>query len=329
MKIQLRQGTDSFKLTAQSFKRAYLLIQSVGDAPASVPTTQDVNLSNLNITIELHQQGETYLTSFNGVAPAVLGALKSKNPQSVVAQNWDATGVSLQGNVVPVATGTPFVNEVYIPLLWDGYNLKEGDYCKFTTTTIGGFFGGANSNNSSFYIIVEEGLDVNQVDVNIPVYYPITIDKTNPQFNESMVSEIYVLNSVPTYSLNIQPFRSIEVRSKEVNDAFDLYTLETLSNVYGYGRFFDYGSNQIYNFEPSRLSDVLINLDVNTSVVTNGANWLFVSRVCANEEVAKNAIERSERINFAKANQVGLTRGISSAPRSAMERIKWNKKYGR
>jgi hypothetical protein len=325
MKIQLRQGTDSFKLSAQSFKRAYLLIQSVGDSPTSTPTTSDVNLSNLNITIELHQQGDTYLTSFNGVAPALLGALKSKNQESVLSQGWGVTGTTLRGNIVPTVTGSAFVNEVYIPLLWDGYNLKADDYVKFTTTTINGFFGGANSNNSSFYIVVEEGLDVNQIDVNVPVYYPITIDKTNPQFNESMVSEIYLLNSVPTYDLSVQPFRSIEVRSKEVNDAFDLYTLETLCNVKGYGRFFDLGSNEIYNFEPSRISDCLINLDVNTSVVTNGANWLFISRVCANEEVAKNAIERAEKINFAKASQVGLTK----AGRVPMSQIKYNKKYGR
>ena len=308
MKIQLRQGTDSFKLNAQSFKRAYLLIQSVGDTPTSAPSTSDINLNNLNVTIELHQQGETYLTSFNGVAPTLLGALKSKSTLSVSALNFATNGTSCLGVQVPTATGQGFVSEVYIPLLWDGYNLKDDDYVKFTTTTIGGFFGGNNTQNSSFYIIVEEGLDVNQVDINIPVYYPITIDKTNPQFNESLASEIYLLNSVPNYTFNVQPFRSIEVRSKEVNDAFDLYTLETLSNVYGFGRSFDGGCNQIYNFEPSRLSDVLINLDVNTANVTNGANWLFVSRVCANELVAKNAIDRAERINMAKAHQVGLGR---------------------
>lgn len=310
MKIQLRQGTDSFKLTAQSFKRAYLLIQSVGDGGSSAPSTNDINLNNLNVTVELHQSGETYLTSFNAVAPTVLGAMKSKNPNSVSAIGFNANGTSCRGNVVSSATGN-YVNEVYVPLLWDGYVLGEQDYVKITTTTIQGLFGGSNTSNSSFYIVVEEGAEVNQLDVNIPVYYPITIDKTNPQFNEELASELYLINSVPSYTFETQPFRSIEIRSNHLNDAYDLYTLETLSNVYGYGRSKDFGSNLIFNVEPSRLSHVLVNMDVNVANVTNGANWLFISRVCSNEMVAHNAIIRQEKFNTRKAIQSGLIKQTS------------------
>lgn len=308
MKIQLRQGSESHTIKAQSFKRAYLLIQSVGDTALSVPSTSDIDLTKINVTLELNQGGRLYTSSFNGVAPACVGAMKQRAFESVDSLNFASSGLTCQGQFVEPAGVNPFINNVYIPLLWGGYNVKGDDYFKIIVNTNPGFFGGANTNSSSFYLVTEESTDVNQIDVNIPYYYPITIDKTNPQFSEKACSEIYLINSAP-YSFATQPFQSIEVRSKYVNDRFDNYTLETLSRELGEGRKFDKGCNQVYNVEPSTLEDVQINLDVNTAVVVNGAQWLFVSRTGFSVELLEKATEREHKINVSKA----IARGVSFA----------------
>lgn len=314
MKIQLRQGSESHTIKAQSFKRAYLLIQSVGNTATDAPTTADINLSQLNITIELYQGDKLYTSSFNGVAPVALGAMKQRAFGSVGSLNWASSGLTCQGQFVQNnGSGNVFLNNVFVPLLWGGYNIKGDDYLKVIVNTNPGFFGGANTNASSFYLVTEESTDVNQLDVNIPYYYPITIDKTNPQYSESACSEIYLINTAP-YSFATQPFQSIEVRSKYVNDRFDNYTLETLSLELGEGRNFDYGCNEIYNVEPSTLEDVQINLDVNTSVVVNGAQWLFVSRTGFSTALLEKAVERETKINVSKAISRGVNFGSKPIP---------------
>ena len=316
MKIQLRQGSESHTIKAQSFKRAYLLIQSVGNTPTDAPTTLDINLSQLNITLELYQGDKLYTSSFNGVAPVALGAMKQKLFESVRSVNFDASGLTCQGQFVQTnGAGNVYLNNVYVPLLWGGYNVKGDDYLKVIVNTNPGFFGGANTNASSFYLVTEESTDVNQLDVNIPYYYPITIDKTNPQFSESACSEIYLINTAP-YTFATQPFQSVEVRSKFVNDRFDNYTLETLSREIGEGRQYDLGCNEVYNVEPSTLEDVQINLDVNTAVVVNGAQWLFVSRTGFSTAILEKAVERETKINVSKA----IARGVSFGSKPLMPR---------
>jgi len=322
MKIQLRQGSESHTIKAQSFKRAYLLIQSVGNTATDSPTTADINLSQLNITIELFQGNKLYTSSFNGVGPVALGALKQKAFGSVSSVGFASSGLTCQGQFVQNnGGGNVFLNNVYVPLLWGGYNVKGDDYLKIIVNTNPGFFGGANTNSSSFYLVTEESTDVNQIDVNIPYYYPITIDKTNPQFSESACSEIYLLNTAP-YSFATQPYQSIEVRSKYVNDRFDNFTLETLSLDLGEGRNFDGGCNEVYNVEPSTLEDVQINLDINTAVVANGAQWLFVSRTGFSTELLEKASEREHKINVSKA----IARGVSFATKP-MVRGSLSKRY--
>lgn len=309
MKIQLRQGSESHTIKAQSFKRAYLLIQSVGNLPTDNPTDLDIDLSKLNITLELFQGNQLYTSSFNGVAPVAVGSMKQRAFESVSSLDFSASGLACRGQVVQANDGVSnvYLNNVYVPLLWGGYNIKDDDYFKVIVNTNPGFFGGANTSASSFYLVTEESTDVNQIDVNIPYYYPITIDKTNPQFSEHACSEIYLINTA-AYTFATQPFQSIEVRSKYVNDRFDNYTLETLSRDLGEGRSFDLGCNEVYNVEPSTLEDVQINLDINTAVVVNGAQWLFVSRTGYSTILLEKAVDRETRINTNKA----ISRGVSS-----------------
>jgi len=306
MKIQLRQGAESYTLKATSFKKAYILIQSVGNLPADAPTLSDINLSNINVTMELHQAGTTVTTSFNGVGPAIYGALKQQDPTSVFGLGFNTAGTACRGQVIQAnGAGKVYLNNLAVPLLEGGYMLKNEDYIKININTTPGFFGGLNNVSSSFYLVTEEALDIQQVDINLPYYYPITIDKTNPQFSQKACSEIYLLNSAP-YSFATQPYQSIEVRSKYVNETFDNFTLETKSHVEGYGRIADGGSNKIYDVEPSALEDVQINLNVNTSLVTNGANWLFVSRTDFSSPLLMRAQAHNEAVLIKKARARGL-----------------------
>ena len=302
MKIQLRQGSETQTLKAQSFKKAYILIQSVGNAVNVPATTSDIDLTKINISIEICQEDVFAVSSFNGVAPTVLGALKQMNVNSVDSVNFAVSGLTCQGQEIQVAsTTTKSLNNVYIPILYGGYILNGSDYIKINVNTNPGFFGAGVSNTSSFYLVTEESLDITQPDVNIPYYYPITIDKINPQFSEKSASEIYLINSLPTYTFATQPFNSIEIRSKYVNDRFDNFTLETKSSQDGNGRTTDFGSNKIYVVEPSTLEDLQVNLDVDTTLVTNGAQWLYFSRTCVSKEMTSKAISHARKVNQRKA----------------------------
>lgn len=307
MKIQLRQGSETQTLKATSFKKAYILIQSVGNVAGVPATTKDIDLSKINISLEVSQENVFAVSSFNGVGPAVLGALKQKDVTSFASVLFGTNCLTCAGQEIQVGAG-PLVslNNVYLPLLEGGYNLTGSDYIKINVNTNPGFFGPGVSNTSSFYLVTEEGMDITQPDVNIPYYYPITIDKVNPQFSEKAASEVYLLNSNPIYDFATQPFNSIEVRSKYVNDRFDNFTLETKCKQDGEGRNFDGGSNLIYAVEPSTLEDLQVNLDVDTANVINGAQWLYFRRTCLSNAITSKAISHERKINSRKAMSRGF-----------------------
>ena len=136
MKIQLRQGSETQTLKAQSFKKAYILIQSVGNSVNVPATTADIDLSKINISIEISQEDVFAVSSFNGVAPVVLGALKQTNVESLKSVNFATTGLTCQGQEIQAASSSAkSLNNVYIPILYGGYILNGSDYIKINVNT--------------------------------------------------------------------------------------------------------------------------------------------------------------------------------------------------
>lgn len=291
MKTQLRIGSDSKKFQATSFKRAYLLVQSIPNVVGVYGAT-DLDLTKLRTTIEVNQANIKDSTSFDAVGPVTLGAQKSDNVNYL--QNIRLGNTTCQGEFQGDSLLT-----LEIPLLWGGYVLKGSDSITFNIDIIPGFFGTNVDLASSVYLVLEQDADIVQTDVNLPVYYPVTSDKSSPSFNEKAVSECWFLdssgNDYTTSALN-----SLEFRSSFINDRYDSVTMAQLRSTNMHQTTIKM-CNKFYSVEPSAITDVEINLDVVTANIVTGCQFLFVSRVCMSEVLTKRAVKHVQKVNRKKA----------------------------
>ena len=299
MKTQLRIGSDQKTITSMSFKRAYLLIQKVPNV-AGTSSSLDLDLTKLRSSIDISQAGVKDSSSFDAVAPTVLGALKSANSTALASIGFDSGGLSCEG--VESSSNTLFTLEV--PLLCGGYIFKGDDTVTFNIDIIPGFFSSDCDNGSSVYLVIEPDSDITQIDINLPVYYPITQDKNSPSFNEKACSEVYLLDSA-RYKFNTCPFQSIEIKSQYVNDRFDSVTMEQ-KRYKDLNQVGVHGNSVLSSVEPSSLTDVELNLGVNVSNVVTGAQFCYVSRVVTSTTMLKRAIVHNKKVASRKAMRRGL-----------------------
>lgn len=310
MKQQLRLGSESIKVVNKSFGRAYILFQLVADTGAGSDDSTNLDLSKVRVSIDLKQSGIRETSSFNAVAPVGLGRLKAISANYTNALNIDtATGVTCQGAYIADNGAGVNYRNVQVPLLWGGYNLHADDVITFNIDQIPGLYNTACANASTAYLVIEEANDVVQTDINLPYYYPITADKNSPSFTLKGASEIMLVSNTAKGTLSDSIFTSAEVRSTHVNDRFDLYTLAQLR----YDKCVDlsaivYESTNIYNVEPSALSDVQVDLAVNTTSVVDGAQFLFCSKVLFSGEMANRAVAHHSALQSHKLRLRGLGR---------------------
>lgn len=299
MKTQLRIGSDQKRISAMSFKRAYLLVQKVPNVAGTSAST-DLDLTKLRCSIDIEQGSVKDSTSFDAVAPVVLGALRSANSTALSSIGFDNGGLTCEG--VASSSNTLFTLEV--PLLHGGYIVKREDVITFNIDIIPGFFSSDCDANSSVYLVIEPDSDISQIDVNLPVYYPITQDKNSPSYNENQVSEVYLIDSA-RYTYANAPFQSIEVKSQYVNDRFDTVTLEQ-KRYADLNQVGSHGNSLISNVEPSALCDVELNLGVNTTNVVTGAQFVYVSRCITGADITQRAIKHNKKVTMRKAQLRGL-----------------------
>lgn len=310
MKQQLRLGSESIKVVNKSFGRAYILFQIVADTAVGPDDSTNLDLSKVRISIDLKQGGVRETSSFNAVAPVGLGRLKTISSNFSNAINIDtATGVTCQGQYIGDNGAGVFYRNIQVPLLWGGYNLHSDDVITFNIDQIPGLYNATCSNASTAYLVIEEANDVVQSDINLPYYYPITADKNSPSFTLKGASEIMLISNTIKGNFADSIFTALELRSNSVNDRFDLYTLAQLR----YDRAIDlsaplYESTNVYNVEPSALSDVQVDLAVNTSSVVDGAQFLFTSKVLFVGEMAHRAMAKHNEISLKKQKLRGLLR---------------------
>ena len=303
MKQQLRIGTNSINLKGQAFGQAYLLVQGVGTAAL---TNVDFLLANLRIRIDLQQSNLKDSTSFNAVGPLHKGAIDYQNPAYLTDLGLAVNGQTLRGKLL---TGSTTQSSFTIPLLNGGYILRDEDYINFVIEVLPSFFSANSSNASSVNLVIEADNDIEQADVNLPVYEPITTDRQSPAFSYDSCSEVSLINAVTNYTFATDPFSSIEVRSKHLADTLDSFTLfdkrvnqstQTAIN----------GSTVVYRLEPSTIDSVQVNLNVVTANVVSGSQFLFISKTLFSPILAVKAIAHSEKVQSRKMMVRGITQKL-------------------
>lgn len=303
MKQQLRIGSNPIVLSGTSFGRAYLLVQGVG---AAAITNTDFNLNYLRTQIEISQAGIKDSTAFNAVGPVTralnelpytTGPVASGAPFFPYCPNWNvaANGQTLGGvSTIP----TNLTSVFYVPLLEGGYSLKGDDYIRFNIDVLPTFFSANVTSGSSVYLVTEEANGIVQTDVNIPVYEPITTDKQSPAFSYDAVSICQFLNAVETnpeaWNYSSDPLQAVDFRSQFVTEQFDVQTLYAKNLVSASNPLTN--SHTIYSVEPSALWDAYIGLAINTTNVTIGSQFLYVSKVLTGSSLLNRAVAHEEKI---------------------------------
>lgn len=298
MKVQLRTGNNPLTLKGQSFQRAYLLIEGVG---AAALTNTDFNLVNLRSTITVKQAGVEGTTSFNAVGPTIKNYLDSKDPSAYANVSFAATGTTCRG---VLRGGTTTQCTIQIPLLEGGTILKGEDCIDLNVEVLTGLFSANVSTNSYVYLVTEEANGIAQTDINLPRYEPIDNSRQQVSFSYDGASEIYLLNSA-AYSATTNPFTSCEVRSAYVNDRFDAATMDAL-RPYRIDVTANHGNTKLFAVEPNALYDVQINASIATSLVTAGANFIYVNTVLTGKYLTVRGIAQANKIQKRNLQKRGL-----------------------
>jgi hypothetical protein len=305
MKQQLRIGSNPIRLKGDSFGRAYLLVDGVG---ASTLVNTDFSLANLRIQLEVSQAGVKDGTAFNAVGPFIKGLLDNQDPTA-----WTNAGLanSVQTLRGILRAGSTTQSTFIVPILDGGYILKGDDYINFNIDILPAFYSANVTDSSAIYLVTEEANGIVQADVNIPIYEPITTDRQSPSYTYDGVSEVSLINSVNNYTLATNPFQSIGVKSSYVNDTFDNATLDSLRYL-RIRQSATHGCSKIYNVEPDALHNVELNLAINTTLVTAGSQFVYVSKVITTPNLALRAIHHADKIATRNAEKQGLGHLISN-----------------
>jgi len=298
MKVQLRSGNNPITLKGQSFQNAYLLIEGVG---AAALTNTDFLLTNLRATINLSQAGVQGATSFNAVGPVAKYCLDAKDPSTWTNMSWNPSGTTVRG---VLRGGTTTQCTIKVPILEGGYILRGDDCCDLNIEVLTGLFSANVSANSYVYLVTEEANGIVQTDINLPRYEPVDNSRQQVAFSYDGASEIYLINTAP-YSATTNPFTSVEVRSAYVNDRFDAGTLDSLRSV-RIATTANQGSSILYSVEPNALYDVQVNSSINTSLVTTGANFIYVNLVISGRTLVARAAAHSRKIQKRNLVKRGL-----------------------
>lgn len=307
MKRQLRNdGSEAVLIQGSTFKKMYLQITTVGTGYV-VPTSKDIDLTKIRIGLQLNQHGKDISSSFNAVGPTALGTLKNKNFFGADNVGFDVNGLTCSGKQLQATDGSTinFQNLLVIPILFNGMSLTDSDSLTVQVDLLSGLFALGNAtDDSKVYLVTEEGADVEQLDLELPVFYPLTIDKQSPAFNEESVSEIAIVSSCPSVSTLDFPINAIDVKSLYVNERFDYVTLRSKQIIDQ----FELASNNvsICDSHPSTLDKVEINLDVDTTKLHTGNEFLYVMRSKHNAKLANRAINHRRKVTNMKAKTRGL-----------------------
>lgn len=298
MKRQIRlNSTESFVLEQQSFTSAYILLE--GFYGVTTPLNTFIDLSKIRITIAAEQSGQKVNSSFNGVGPMLLNSVKTLEFDYLTSIDINTSKTTALGMKIGNSK-----TQIILPLFDNGVVLNPGDSLRIDVDTLDGLFNVLydTTQQSKCYLVTEESTDVVQMDLCVPVYYPITNEKQSPAFSEKACSEIVLLSTakaLDTTFLDNNCFNNIDVQSKFYNQSYDASTLYARTKINSIN---DEGYNlPVAMLYPSTIEDVNLNLDVITANVVTGCQFLYVKRHCYSAVKLEQSIERTERINLSKA----------------------------
>lgn len=308
MKQQIRGiGNEEFKFSNQNIKRSYIIVHTIGNAVNVAPSQKDIDLSKLRISLTLEQYGKSLSSSFNAIAPAIKGAMDDKSG-SVADLGFFTNGLTCSGiNIVPEDVAVKQESYLVIPLVQTPIIVKGDDCFKVSIDILSGFFGTTVDADSKVYIVTEDGTDLNQLDMELPFYYPMTTDKQYINYSFQGVSEISLIDSGSSASKSDLAFTSIDIQSAHYNERFDQVDLFALNQMDQLGT----PSERLLNFpvtrvNPSSLVDVKLSVSVDTTLVTTNNQFLHVQQTIANHGVSARSLSINTKVLRRKAMRRGL-----------------------
>jgi len=300
---QLLNGTETVPLLNRSIRKAYLQIeyQHVDDA-----TTQGVNLSACNISVEVSQRGVNKNVNFQALpAYSRYQAYEASiNGSNVI--NPILPSVCVLGDVIDertVGADSIVTRQLIVPILDFPYVLNGDDKINLTVQQLSGLFGAGNT-SSIVYLCVEDGTDLTQEAIILPTFVPITDNRTDVSEDLSMTNEVALIGTgVSTLSTSLNPFTSATIRSLHYNDEMTVTQLmrkaidiNIRANAINYF--------PVFKKDGLYLKQAVINLSVNTSLVVAGATWLFYNSITPNPMLMERALLARQRHDSSKINDL-------------------------
>lgn len=312
MKTQIQNlGTDEIIIRNRSVKRSYLVIHAVAESVATALTSSAIGLDSIRIDLKLDQAGKSIKSSFNAAPSVVRSVVNGTESGSAILMNGD--GKHCRGSVVKINTiSTAEEAVLVVPLTDTPIILKGRDQLCINIDLLSGHFGTECDATSKVYLVYEDGSDLNQFDMVLPVYKPITSEKNDGVISAKMLSQFMVIDTVNTTTLNYTKscVNSVEIDSKYYKERHDqIGMVADKINEKGHSDALKDGCNyDLLNIYPSALESVSINYSVDTSKVVSGTQYLYYLAHEANTAIAKKGQERVVKVHNLKLRSRGVLR---------------------
>lgn len=311
MKKQLVNNStqDTIVLEKGTFGRTYLVIHAINNTNNTENDPTAIELKNIRFNLELTQAGKTISSAFNAVGPAALSVLQGQNV-SPAAYSFASDGTSCAGvqtRAAGVANGQE--TTLVIPITLTPYQLKGDDKLCIDIDLINGHFENTVDTNSKIYFYTEDQVNTNSFDMVLPHYLPIQDDKQDNSFTLPMCSQIALLDTVQsTYNSEALSVPRFAIDSKFYDDKFEEHKYVAMNMLkYGHSNGLTTGNNfMLLDTYPTTIDGVKIDMSIETSNVTSGAQFVYYLGHSANTTVAKRGVKRNAKVITRKLSARGV-----------------------
>lgn len=289
MRKELRFGLpETFTLDNMAIRKGYVEVLLKHNI-LNTTISQGIDLSQINITVQLTQGGQTDTSTFHLLPLALASATRTGLLGNLI-------GSYQKGEIVTNHSVTAYATRmIRVPFL-KNVILRGGDKLVINVNVPAlATCCASDALGTTMAMVFEGGIATQENQPKIELY---NINNDRASFQQSLgddVVGIYYLNSEKDFQLSNAPFSSVMLESnafvenKMINDIIG----DEIAKIPTADRLVKGQNYCLYKGVP--IDDVKITVPLNIPNVTNAKNWILVERGIWNTEVAGREVVRQSR----------------------------------
>jgi len=295
MQQYIAQSGDVVRLKNSSIRKSSLRFEITRANPAVA--NQGIDLSKVNITIEVMQKGIKRTTTFPALNAYNFSFLDKFDSKVINLAPITALGLNTTGGEI-FTNGADRTQMFEIPVTKFPFLLQGDDYMNVTVQILSGAYGSANV-NSVCYFVTKDGTDLVQEAIILPKYLPVTDNRSDLKEDLGTICSLALFNSNNlTADQGDCVYNSVDIKSAYYNDNItSTELLEKSADYSGRMNFFN-----LFQSSNKFLKNASIYANVQVASVTVGIDYVYYEEVVPSASLFQAQQKRNQRIAFSKLN---------------------------